>query len=176
MDMVTVARYTNLLEAHIARGRLESEGITAFIADENIIWANWLLVDAIGGVQLQVPREDCMRARQILSDVADIHASENGLARVETRSDHCPRCRTHPVQDSALLSRLAYLSLVWIGSPSAFNRELKYCRECGYSHPDRGEVPYFPLILLAGMFINFLLLIGVLFLLYGIAKGIEHYL
>lgn len=75
--MITIARYTNLLEAHIARGRLESEGITAVITDENMIWANWLLADAIGGAQLRVAEEDSVRALRILNEVAGLDSADS---------------------------------------------------------------------------------------------------
>jgi hypothetical protein len=138
MNMVTVARYTNLLEAHIARGRLESEGIAAFIADENIIWANWLLADAIGGVQLRVSLEDSARARRILSEVADGNVIENASSILKADAHHRD---TAPFRDSTMFSR-----------------------------PNPGDT-----YLLMNILINILLLTGIFFLLYGIAKGIEHY-
>ena len=53
--LVTVGSYTDPIQAHIAGGRLESEGIPVVIADEHLIWGNWMLSNALGGVKLQVP-------------------------------------------------------------------------------------------------------------------------
>ncbi|MDZ4299014.1 MAG: DUF2007 domain-containing protein [Moraxellaceae bacterium] len=53
--MITVARFSLAIEAHIARAKLESEGIPAFVADEHTVTAQWLYSNAIGGVRLQVP-------------------------------------------------------------------------------------------------------------------------
>ena len=175
MDMVTVARYTNLLEAHIARGRLESEGIAAFIADENIIWANWLLADAIGGVQLRVPLEDSVRARRILSEVDGTDVLENDLENTSSGSNRCPGCGAPAFRDPALLSRLVFLSIALVSFPLPFTPPLKHSDECGYSRLDLGGSPYSPLTLFAGILINTLLLVGVFFLLYGIVKGMENY-
>ena len=56
-EFVTIASFTSPLEAHMARGRLEAEGIPAFIAHENHIWAEWFLSNALGGVKVQVLKQ-----------------------------------------------------------------------------------------------------------------------
>src|SRR3546814_6077632 len=45
----TVAHYTDPIEAHLARGRLLSEGIDADLGDENLAMANWEWRLAVGG-------------------------------------------------------------------------------------------------------------------------------
>lgn len=175
MNMVTIARYTNPLEAHIARGRLESEGIAVFIADENIVWANWLLADAIGGVQLRVALEESVRARRILDEVAETGVTENDSETVQSDTRHCPDCGSKTLHSSTLLSRLAFLSIALVNFPLPFTRQLEHCRKCGYSRLDLIGGSYSHLTLFIGILINILLLIGVLFLLHGIVKGIENY-
>ena len=51
---------------HILKGRLEVEGIPAFVADEEVITLYWLYARALGGVKLQVWRQDAERAMDIL--------------------------------------------------------------------------------------------------------------
>ncbi|MBK9250424.1 MAG: DUF2007 domain-containing protein [Proteobacteria bacterium] len=63
----TVATYLHPWEAEIARGLLESEGIMAILADENIVRMNWSHALAVGGVRLQVPPESVDAARSVLS-------------------------------------------------------------------------------------------------------------
>jgi hypothetical protein len=53
----TIATYLFSWEAEIARGLLESEGIQATLADENIVRMDWSHALAVGGVRLRVPRE-----------------------------------------------------------------------------------------------------------------------
>jgi hypothetical protein len=65
--MITIARYSLAIEAHIARAKLESEGIPAFVADEHTITADWLYSNAMGGVRLQVPDACVEQARTILA-------------------------------------------------------------------------------------------------------------
>lgn len=173
MDMITIAHYTNPLEAHIARGRLESEGIEAFVADENIVWANWLLSDAVGGIQLRVAMEDSIRARRILNEVAGLPESE--AVTIDDTSRRCPGCGSNTLRASTLLSRLAFLSIALVSFPLPFTRQLQHCRQCRHAHLDSSIGPYSHLTLFTGILVNILLLIGGFFLLFIIAKGIEDY-
>ena len=66
--LTTVARYSLPYEAHLARARLESEGIPAFVADEHTINMQWLYSDALGGVRLQVPEPWALRALSVLAE------------------------------------------------------------------------------------------------------------
>lgn len=66
MDIVTIARYDSMPEAHIAMGRLHAEGIEAWLADEHLVQTDWLYSIAVGGIKLQVHPEDAGRARRVL--------------------------------------------------------------------------------------------------------------
>ncbi len=77
--MITIARYSLAIEAHIARAKLESEGIPAFVADEHTITADWLYSNAMGGVRLQVPDAFVEQARTILAtDFSEDLIAEQG--------------------------------------------------------------------------------------------------
>ena len=52
--------------AHIARSHLESEGILAFVVGEHLAAMHVFMSIVSGGVRLQVPRRDELRAREIL--------------------------------------------------------------------------------------------------------------
>jgi hypothetical protein len=64
-EMVTVERYTDMLQAELAKGRLESAGIDCFLAGEN---AGLLYGNGLDSVQLQVAAVDEDDARAILND------------------------------------------------------------------------------------------------------------
>lgn len=64
--LVTIARYLYTWEAEIVRGLLESEGIPATLADENIVRLNWSYALAVGGVRLQVPVQCVEAARSVM--------------------------------------------------------------------------------------------------------------
>jgi hypothetical protein len=64
-QMVTVERYTDMLQAELAKGRLESAGIDCFLSGEN---AGLLYGNGLDSVQLQVAAADEDDARAILND------------------------------------------------------------------------------------------------------------
>lgn len=74
---VTIAIFTLPHEMAVIRARLEWEGITCFAQDEHTVSANPLYSNLVGGIKLQVPAEDAVRARAILVDAAG-GASEEG--------------------------------------------------------------------------------------------------
>lgn len=52
--LITVARFREPWEAHMLRGRLEAEGIPAFILNEHQIGIDWRWSDLRGGARVQV--------------------------------------------------------------------------------------------------------------------------
>lgn len=63
-EFVTIARFTEPLEAEMARLRLESAGIATFLSGENA----GIMEPGLGPLQLQVNAEDEDDARAILAD------------------------------------------------------------------------------------------------------------
>jgi len=82
-ELETIATYAFAYQAEIARGRLEAEGIRAFLADEFLINLNWLYTNAVGGIRLRVSSEDAPLAREILSQV---ESGEHSIADAEAES------------------------------------------------------------------------------------------
>jgi hypothetical protein len=64
--MVVIASFGRIMEAELARARLEAEGIPAFLLDENAVSANPFYSPALGGIKLAVAARDAERAREIL--------------------------------------------------------------------------------------------------------------
>jgi hypothetical protein len=67
-ELVTVATFTYPNEAYSLKGRLEAEDIRCFIENENIVTANPLYSNAVGGVQIRVKKEDETRALDIITE------------------------------------------------------------------------------------------------------------
>ncbi len=66
-EVVTVADFSEPLEAEMARGRLESAGIQVFLAGENAR----ILEPGLAPLRLQVAAEDAEDARAILNDAGE---------------------------------------------------------------------------------------------------------
>jgi hypothetical protein len=63
--MVTIERFRDMLQAELAKGRLDSAGIRCFLAGEN---AGLLYGNGLDGVLLQVSAAEEADARAILDD------------------------------------------------------------------------------------------------------------
>jgi len=71
--METVATFDTIIDANMALGRLEAEGIPAQLVDEHLVQTDMLYSIALGGIKLQVEQQVADRARQILAaDYSDL--------------------------------------------------------------------------------------------------------
>ncbi len=66
--IVTVATFATTEEAHIALNCLLAAGIDSVIIDENIVALDFRLGPAVGGIKLQVHRDDSKQAVSILKE------------------------------------------------------------------------------------------------------------
>jgi DNA-directed RNA polymerase subunit M/transcription elongation factor TFIIS len=82
-ELVTIATFRTLGEAHVAKGALESEGIECVLTDENIAG---IYSPAIGGIRLQVHAEDRDNALEILP------ADEPAPEELPPDQKVCPKC------------------------------------------------------------------------------------
>lgn len=71
IQWVSVAAALGPAQAEILRGRLETEGIPARVAQEAAGGVYGLTVGLLGQVDVLVPEEQAARAREILNDVAE---------------------------------------------------------------------------------------------------------
>ncbi len=92
--MITIAKYSLPEQAHLARIKLEGQGIEAHVADENVIQWHWYLSNAIGGVRLLVAQEDEAAARACLASELDLSDTE---LDEEAGCFHCPACGSREV-------------------------------------------------------------------------------
>jgi hypothetical protein len=67
VELTTIATFDNMPAAHIAKGRLEAEGINCWLKDENLVQTDWLYNIAVGWIKLRVEPHDAERARAILN-------------------------------------------------------------------------------------------------------------
>jgi hypothetical protein len=104
-EWVTIAKFVSLGEAKLAQGKLISGGITAFVCDENMHAMNWHMGMALGGIRLQVPDSQVVRALEVLDDF-DPEESELPLAEGEEDDEMeevacCPECESLEIREVA---------------------------------------------------------------------------
>jgi hypothetical protein len=86
--LITIATFANPVEANLAKNRLETAGIRAFLADEETVDMAWQLTGAVGGIKLQIPEGDEEVALSLL---------EKPMEAVERRATGRPRRKTRKV-------------------------------------------------------------------------------
>ncbi len=70
MKFVKIRTYDNYIPAHIDMGRLRSEEVDCFLADENTVTIDPFLTYAVGGIKLMVPEQQVEKALSILENLA----------------------------------------------------------------------------------------------------------
>lgn len=88
MNFIPVAYFNNYIDANIILGRLQNEGISCWLKDENTATITPFLSNAIGGIKLVVAEPQIERAKEILAAIE--------TERKNKRS--CPYCGSHNIE------------------------------------------------------------------------------
>ncbi len=141
-DLVTIARFSFPYQAHLLAGRLESEGIMAFVQDENQIAINPLMVSAYGGVRVQVKMSQEIQAAEIMKVIQDsVTPSEEMHEAIDVDGKHydlvkgiCPECGVASVylaKPSGAETTGAVAFTIAFGMPLKFDHKY-FCVSCQY--------------------------------------------
>lgn len=128
--LVTVRRYRDLVEACLGRSLLESAGIPAWIADENLVRMDWFYSNLVGGMRLQVDERDEASAREILEEGAPetIPYGEDEVYVQPT----CPKCGSAEIALGSGTERGRSLVALYVLSIPVPPRETTWhCEACG---------------------------------------------
>jgi len=141
-EWVTIATYSQPVEAHLARTKLESEGIMCVVSDEHLVRVNWLLSNAVGGVKLRVPSWDAERAREVLRPRPRlvVVAEPGGAGAPPDEDDEemiCPRCRSFDVYRARFNRRAAGIFWLMFGFIVPWLDRRWLCKQCGYEWKDK---------------------------------------
>ncbi|MBW7676027.1 putative signal transducing protein [Chryseobacterium chendengshani] len=99
-DLVKFKFYETALEANRDKQILAENNIQSFIANEQTIQSDWLLSQALGGIQLQVFEDDFANAGKILTDY---HENNKFSLEVEHTVEDpkfdfvCPKCGSNHI-------------------------------------------------------------------------------
>jgi len=128
--LVTVRRYRDLAEAYVGRSLLESAGIPAWIADENLVRMDWFYSNLVGGMRLQVDEGEEAAAREILEERAPgtITYGEEEVYVQPT----CPKCGSAEITLGSGTERGQSLVALYVLSIPVPPREATWqCEACG---------------------------------------------
>ncbi len=131
MDFVLLNTYLNYIDAHIARGVLEGQGINCWLKDENTVTIDPILTNAIGGIKLMVEKESAERAIKILQD----------LRREQKASLSCPKCGSHNIEFVTTPRKASnWFSALWgfltftVAMPVD---KVYHCFDCGHEYNEQ---------------------------------------
>jgi len=120
----TIAAYLDPIEAQLALGLLQAEGIPARLDDSGTAIANWEWRLAIGGMRLRVPEEQALHARRVLAALdAGEYALDDGAADDGQQDSGHALAPLQPPSRESLSSRLAWVALMLFGLPLPWRRD-----------------------------------------------------
>ena len=128
-EPVVIRRFRDLIEAELAKGKLESAGIPAFVADENMVRMDGFYSNAIGGLRLLVESQDAETACTILDEPIpeEIVEESSGLTYMQPR---CRSCGSLDVSFETLDRAISY-SLMFLNVPFPVRKHNWKCDQCG---------------------------------------------
>jgi rubredoxin len=142
-ELVTISKFVSLGEAKLAQGKLVCAGISAFVCDENMHAMNWHMGMALGGIRLQVPDSQVVRALEVLDDF-DPEAADARNDHDDDEMDEvacCPECESLEIREITCERPhqiTLWSSLPFPETPTPATRRWK-CLMCGYEWRETGE-------------------------------------
>lgn len=136
-ELVTIQTFLYSHEATIVRGVLEREGVLCFLKDEFTIQANPFYSNALGGVKLQVHKEEETIARKILDEYGyGENANEKGETIIISNPlgeiNVCPSCGDTDISLVKKPSGILFgISVLLFGFPLPYFTTQYHCYECG---------------------------------------------
>jgi hypothetical protein len=136
--LVMLKRFRDLPEAMLAKGKLESEGVECYLADDNTVRMDWFWSNLVGGVKLLVSPNDAEAATRILSEPIPEEIDFEGT--VEYRQPRCPKCQSLDVNFEELYKPIAYGSL-FVNLPIPIQRTGWICQTCRHTWEETFQEP-----------------------------------
>ena len=130
--------FTYPLEAHLAKGFLESNGVRTIIKDEYTVQVYNFYSNAIGGVKLLVNEADYNRGIKLLKKGAYLNQdapSKNGIEILSVKSidkSKCPFCHSDNISKKNRPSILIVIIYFILGAIFPIFKNSSYtCYDCG---------------------------------------------
>jgi len=129
--VVTVASFDEPYQAHIAKIKLESEGIKCFLSGEHFVGTYWLYSRIDGGVKLKVKESDLKAAEEILKSKV-VSPDEQLPPELDGFDLTCPECRSENIEYERFSWKMALLSILLCRLPLTWRKDEYKCLDCGY--------------------------------------------
>ncbi|MCG6914758.1 DUF2007 domain-containing protein [bacterium BMS3Abin03] len=118
--------FLNPVDANITKGLLESNGIEAFIFDENTLSVDPILTTALGGIRLMVRSSDFENALAIIKEVDKENTKEISSLK-------CPVCGSMDIKIKNRPNWTYFLIMLlsFVSTPNTGNTKKYVCNACG---------------------------------------------
>ena len=132
--LIRIKYYENSIEANRDKQILAENRIESFIANEQTIQSDWLLSQAIGGLQLQVFEENVEKAKEILQNFEE---NEEVALEVEHTIENpeydftCPKCGSNHIYQYEKPDGIFGVSWLLLGFPVKVPSSKYICYYCG---------------------------------------------
>lgn len=124
MEFVILDSFSNYIDANLALGRMQNEGINCWLKDEYTATIDPILTNAIGGIKLMVLQDDLEHATEIL----------NSLKEIKRKSFACPFCGSHNIEyitsSKKPINWLSSLFTWLLGSYAIGVEQVWHCFDC----------------------------------------------
>ncbi len=138
-QLVTIASFRDLPEALLAKGKLEAAGIQSELVDDNIVRMDWFWSTAMGGIKLQVDRDDVNGAVEVLGSPIPTELPADDAGSVY-QQPACPKCGSldisHKTDNQWISAAVLYVTALPIPLPQS---KAWRCEECGAQWTDGAE-------------------------------------
>ena len=137
--LVTLRTFDNYVTAHIVKSRLEAEGITCALKDENSIVMQWTWANALGGIKLQVLAAQQAKAEHLLQTTEEEVLAERetpgfwdeDTEQLDPNNRLCVHCGSKNTRKDDYDKKPAVLSWLLLGFPLLFKSDKWHCFHCG---------------------------------------------
>ncbi len=128
-DLIQVQSYFDVHTAYATQSALRAAGIRAFVKDEYYAGMRWDHAIALGGVRVLVPQSQVQEAEELIAGIPaqEVESIANSSEPADKR---CPRCNSEDLERLVHGRVPAVLSLLLLGIPLLFRRELVRCSSC----------------------------------------------
>lgn len=131
MGLITFKTFDNSIDAHMLKIKLESEGITCFLFDENIVTVNPLYSNLVGGIKLKINEEDLVHAKNVVFEL-----NQTPYTTEDEQVIACPKCESIHIQSGyrsmrsvgAVISAIASFLLFIF---PIYRKDVYKCLDCG---------------------------------------------
>ena len=121
MSFVILNAYNNYIDAHIAKGVLEEEGVNCWLKDEHTVTIDPILTNAVGGIKIMVHKD---QAWGILT----------ALKKEQQAKVACPKCGSHNIElvstPRKAINWISAITTFFLGDYAITTDKVNHCFDC----------------------------------------------